>query len=224
MKRNFKLLLPCFLFFLLCYCYRMQSALITKTGFVKTVLQEGIGRPVKQLKRLTLKFCDTSRESVYVRQFVEERLIDFATKHPTVVVYALPETGADPQVCAEYLNGREELKELKKLDCDDIQHHLDWYALRSGVEVVEMIKDTSTDYPSIQGQWHPFTHKKDYNIKEPLDYSVKLFNAWDPVGHPWKRYYRKNELDRINKRPKLTYEEKTEKPLGKWGPDLPPAY
>ena len=202
----------------------MQSALVTKTGFVKTVLQDGIGRHVKQLKRLTFKFCDTSRESVHARQFVEERLIDFATKHPTVIVYALPETGAEPQICAEYLNGREEIKELKKLDCDDIQTIVDSYTLRSGVEIVEIIRDTSTKCPSIQGQWHPFTHKKDYNIKESLDYSVKLFDAWEPIPNPWLKYYRKSELDKINKRPKLTYEEKSERPLGKWGPDLPPLY
>jgi len=194
------------------------------SGPLSSVLENGIGRPVQQLKRLTLKFCEISDHSIQVRQFVEDHLINFAAKHPNVVVYALPETDALPQVCAEYLNGREEIHELKKKDCDDISNALDILTKRSGLELMRITRDYTTKYPSIQGQWHPFTHKKNYDISKSLHFSTKLYNAWDSVGNPWKSCYRKNELYKLGNRPKLTLEEKTNRPLGKWGPILPPKY
>ena len=160
------------------------------SGPLTSVLENGIGRPVKQLKRLTLKFCEISDHSVHARQFVEDHLIDFAAKHPSVVIYALPETDALPQVCAEYLNGREEIQELNKQDCEDIQNALELLTKRSGLEIMRIQRPYATNYPSIQGQWHPFTHKRNYDISKALDYSTKLYNAWDPKGHPWKSYYR----------------------------------
>ena len=194
------------------------------SGFLTSVLENGIGRPVKQLKRLTLKFCEVSDHSVNARQFVEDHLINFAAKHPSIVVYALPETDALPQVCAEYLNGRDEIHELVKQDCDDILNALDLLAKRSGRERIRIIRDNSTHYPSIQGQWHPFMHKKSYDISKQLDSSTKLYNAWDPLGYPWRSCYRKTELYKLESRPKLTFDEKVNRPLGKWGPILPPKY
>ena len=193
-------------------------------GYLVSVLENGVGRPVKQLKRLTLKFCDISDHSIHARRFVEEHLIDFAAKHRTVVVYAMPETEFTPQVCAEYLNGREEIVELEKKDCDDILKVFEGFLDRSGVQLVRILNDTTTQYPSIQGQWHPFTHKKDYDVTKALDYSTKLGNAWDPVGQPRKRYYRKHELNKLKNRPALNYYEKSELPLGKWGPPIAPQY
>ena len=201
------------------YIYRRPQR-----GVLSTVLENGIGRPVKQLQRLTLKFCETHCKSFQTRLFVEEQLISFAAKHPSVVVYALPETDSLPQVCAEYLNGRQEVHELQGKDCEDILTMLEELAFKSGLELIEIKKDSSTKYPSMQGQWHPFTHKKEYDITKSLDYSTKLVNAWDPLGQPWKNLYRKNELHKLESRPKLTFEEKINRPLGKWGPVLPPRY
>ncbi|CAK8692242.1 unnamed protein product, partial [Clavelina lepadiformis] len=184
------------------------------SAFLRSILQNGVGRPVKQLKRITLKFCETSQHSLYARKFVEEHLIDFASRHPSVVIYALPETEAFPQVCAEYLNGREEICELNKRDCDDILKILETFADRSGVEIVRIRKDFHTDIPSLQGEWHPFLNFRSYNIVNKLDWTPKLTNAWDPVGKPWEKCYRKHELHKLENRPVLTYEEKAEKPLG----------
>jgi len=194
------------------------------SSFLMNVLQNGVGRPVKQLKRITVKFSDFSKESRWVRLFVEKDLINFARKHPTVVLYAVPEADARPRLLAEFLNGREEIHSLAKLDLEDINILLDTLCNRSGLEIVRIRKDHHTHVPSIQGEWHPFLNKKSYDITKPLDFSTKLYDAWTPVGSAWKHCYRQHELHKLHNRPKLTYNEKAELPLGKWGPVLKPQY
>nr|CAB3263980.1 39S ribosomal protein L43, mitochondrial-like [Phallusia mammillata] len=194
------------------------------SGFLKTVLQSGMGRPVKQLKRVTLQFCDNGSKSRFARLFVENHLTDFARKHPTVVVYAMPKRDAMPQVCAEYLNGEEEMHELDHKHPDEILEAVETLAGRSGLPLIRIRKDWHTYTPSIQGEWHPFVNKKDYDIQKKIDFSIKLWDAWTPRKNAWAKYYRADELDKLTNRPILTYEEKSELPLGKWGPQLPPIY
>nr|XP_009857917.1 39S ribosomal protein L43, mitochondrial-like [Ciona intestinalis] len=192
-------------------------------AFLKSVLQNGVGKHVKQLKRITLNFSEASPSSRHVRKFVENDLVEFARKHPSVVVYAMPEMEQRPSVCVEYLNGREEVASLEKLEPDEILQKLDTYSNRSGVEILKIVKDIHTDHPSIQGQWHLFTNNT-HNITKKLDYQTKLYDTWEHLSNPWEQYYRQHEKHRLTNRVKLTLEEKKDLPLGKWGPVLKPRY
>ena len=78
---------------------------------VKSVLNNGVGRYVCQLQRLTFRFCKHSSHSKFVRDFVEKDLTEFAEKNPGVVCYLEPVKNEMPVLHAEYLNGRtEEIK------------------------------------------------------------------------------------------------------------------
>merc|ERR1712183_443264 len=136
------------------------------SAFLKSVLQNGVGRNVVQMKRASLKFCEHSHHSRYVRKFVEQNLIDFAEKHPSVAIYVIPETDMEPVIRVEYLNGRVENRYLDRLDNEEIVELLETYVKRSGVELLQIKKPFHTDCPSIQGQWNPFTNKKDYDINK----------------------------------------------------------
>jgi len=192
--------------------------------FLKSVLQSGVGKPVVQLKRATIKFCETSEHSCFVRKFIENNVVDYSTKYPSVALYVVPETDLEPCVKVEYLNGRVENKSLEKLDNEDILELMDIYAQRSGIEIMELKKDFHTDYPSIQGQWHPFLNNKKYNITKKLDFSVKKYDAWDKIENPWEGCYRKSENSSAAKRVELDPEQKQKLPLGPYGPDLQPRY
>jgi len=199
------------------------TAATSSSSFLKTVLQCGVGRHVKQMKRSTIKFCESSASSLPVRNFIENDLVNFAKNHPSVVIYTVSEAHCQPQLSAEYLNGRKEVHNLDRMDASDIKKTLEILVDKSGLEIMRIRKDFHTDCPSIQGQWHPFMNKN-YNINKELDSKSHLVNAWDPLPVSYSKYYRKNELDKLENIQKLSISEKKEMPLGKWGPVLKPVY
>ncbi|NWS73300.1 RM43 protein, partial [Crotophaga sulcirostris] len=93
------------------------------------------------------------------RQFVEEAAVDFARRHPDVVLYISPCDGQAPVLVAEYLNGtvREEL--IASKTSEEILQLATKLAGQSGLDIIRIRKPFHTDNPSIQGQWHPLTNK-----------------------------------------------------------------
>uniref|UniRef100_A0A8V0Z7X5 Large ribosomal subunit protein mL43 n=1 Tax=Gallus gallus TaxID=9031 RepID=A0A8V0Z7X5_CHICK len=83
----------------------------TASRFLAAVLHNGVGRYVRQLQRLQVVFSPVAPDARGARQFVEEEAVDFARRHPDVVVYVRPCECPAPVLQAEYLNGtvREEL-------------------------------------------------------------------------------------------------------------------
>lgn len=193
-------------------------------GYISSVLQNGSGRYVQQLQRITLRFCEKSPKSKQTRDFLENRAVNFANNNPGVVLYVTPESNAEPKLHAEFLNGRSETISLLNLTEEEIVDKC--YQLRdlSGQEIMKRLKTMHTDFPSIQGEWTPFTNLKNYSIKSSPNCTIMPRNAWDYLAQPWKSYYRGHEIEKLQNRPKLTVAEKSELPLGKWGPKLRPTY
>ncbi|CAH1246554.1 large ribosomal subunit protein mL43-like [Branchiostoma lanceolatum] len=129
------------------------------SGFLKSVLQNGVGRYVCQLQRITLKFCKASGQSRGVRDYVENHLLDFAAVNPGVVVYVTPKPQIHARVVAEYLNGEIHTVFLDKKSAEEIQQHVQSLVWRSGQPLVRLRKTQHTENPSIQGQWTPFTNR-----------------------------------------------------------------
>ncbi|XP_071604549.1 large ribosomal subunit protein mL43 [Heliangelus exortis] len=131
----------------------------TASRFLSAVLHNGVGRYVRQLQRLQLLFSPTSADARGARQFVEEAALEFAQKHPDVVLYVSPYSERAPVLVAEYLNGtvREEL--IASKTCEEILQLATKLARQSGLDIIRIRKPFHTDNPSIQGQWHPLTNK-----------------------------------------------------------------
>uniref|UniRef100_A0A8C6JKM5 Large ribosomal subunit protein mL43 n=2 Tax=Melopsittacus undulatus TaxID=13146 RepID=A0A8C6JKM5_MELUD len=127
--------------------------------FLTSVLHNGVGRYVRQLQRLQLLFSPTAADARGARQFVEEVAVDFARKHPDVVLYVRPCSNPTPVLVAEYLNGtvREEL--ITSKTSEEILQLATKLAGQSGLDIIRIRKPFHTDNPSIQGQWHPLTNK-----------------------------------------------------------------
>lgn len=79
-----------------------NSNLFLKSGFIRPPLQNGLGRYIGQLQRITLKFCKNNGSSKGVRDFIENDLVDFAKTNPSVVVYVKPRRHRTPVVVAEF--------------------------------------------------------------------------------------------------------------------------
>ncbi|KAG4065281.1 hypothetical protein HA402_012723 [Bradysia odoriphaga] len=156
-----------------------NKSLFLKSTFPRAPIQNGLGRYVCQLQRITLKFCKNHGASKGMRDFLENNLIDFAKNNPGVVVYVKPRRHRGPVMVAEYLNG-----ERHWLNCHNHSNEeiIKWIDLLRGQNAnssaVRLRKMWHTEKPSIQGPWTPFTHKDpelnlvvfpDEKLSKPLD-------------------------------------------------------
>lgn len=79
-----------------------NNSLFLKSGFIRAPLQNGVGRYISQLQRITLKFCKSHGSSKGIREFIENNLVDFAKENPSVVLYVKPRRHRSPVLVAEY--------------------------------------------------------------------------------------------------------------------------
>ncbi|KAL8601251.1 hypothetical protein ACOMHN_003195 [Nucella lapillus] len=136
----------------------MSNAAIPR-AFLKNPLQNGVGRYICQLQRITLNFCKSSPASVGMRDFIEKHLIDFTRENPGVVVYVKPRRHKGPNLAAEYLNGGCEVIRTANMPAEEVCKWLEHMRTRSGTQIVHLSKLWQTHNPSIQGVWHPFLNK-----------------------------------------------------------------
>ncbi|XP_023676105.1 39S ribosomal protein L43, mitochondrial [Brienomyrus brachyistius] len=131
----------------------------TSSRFLRSVLQNGVGRYVCQLKRVSLIFSKNGQGSLGAREFIEDGVVDFARKNPGVVVYVSPQPVQVAKIVAEYLNGSVREETVNKKTTQEIGEILGQLANQSGLDIIRIRKPFHTDSPSIQGQWHPFVNR-----------------------------------------------------------------
>ncbi|XP_071947689.1 large ribosomal subunit protein mL43-like [Antedon mediterranea] len=148
------------------------------SGFLKSVLHNGVGRYVCQLQRITLQFSKKSRNSKGVRDYIEQEVIDFANNHPEIVMYVTPhQKYAQPRLVAEYLNGQQKIISIAAFDVEQVKEVVELVRCQSGQEITRTRKQWQTNTPSIQGVWNPFLNKPtDLNLKTvPSDTPTDVF-------------------------------------------------
>ncbi|XP_060795964.1 39S ribosomal protein L43, mitochondrial [Neoarius graeffei] len=131
----------------------------TPSRFLQSVLQNGVGRYVCQLKRVSFIFSKNGQSSLGVREFIEDGVVDFAKKNPGIVVYVSPQSCRIPKIVAEYLNGNVKQELVTNKTSQQIAELITKMANQSGLDIIRIRKPFHTDSPSIQGQWHPFTNR-----------------------------------------------------------------
>ncbi|XP_033466849.1 large ribosomal subunit protein mL43 [Epinephelus lanceolatus] len=131
----------------------------TPSRFLKSVLQNGVGRYVCQLKRVSIIFSKNAQSSLGVREFIEEGVVDYAKNNPSTVVYVSPQSCRIPKIVAEYLNGNVREEIITSKTSPQISELLTKLTNQSGLDIIRIRKPFHTDNPSIQGQWHPFTNR-----------------------------------------------------------------
>nr|CAG4638798.1 EOG090X0FS9 [Cyclestheria hislopi] len=144
-----------------------NSHLFLPSGFIRAPLQNGLGRYIPQLQRITFKFCKHFGGSRGVRDFIESDLLDFTKSNPATVVYVKPRRHRSPCMVAEYLNGEREYISCHNFTREEVLKWLEYLRTRSGIPVMRFRKYQHTDYPTIQGVWTPFTHQPpEFNTAE----------------------------------------------------------
>ncbi|CAL8282005.1 unnamed protein product [Merluccius merluccius] len=131
----------------------------TASRFLQSVLQNGVGRYVCQLKRISIIFSKNAQSSLGIREFIEEGVVDYAKRNPGTVVYVSPNTCRIPKIVAEYLNGNVREETVTSKTSKEIAELITKLTNQSGLDIIRLRKPFHTDSPSIQGQWHPFTNR-----------------------------------------------------------------
>jgi len=153
------------------------------SGYVKGVLQNGVGRYVCQMQRLIIKFCKTNGASKGVRQFIENDIVDFARNNPGVVIYLKPRRHHSPGLFAHYLNGEQDYISCHQFSNEEVIKHVRYLTEKSGFPIIRLRKFWHTDTPSIQGIWTPFDRiDPEMNIAEfplNLNYPKTQLSATD---------------------------------------------
>ena len=135
-------------------------ALYLRRGWINenAPLNNGIGRFIPQLMRLTIKFCKERPTSQGVREFIECDIVKFAKENPHVALYLKPRRNRSPVIVAEYLNGERHWQSFHQYSRQEVKEWLDVVRNASGKEYQIQQKFEFTDNPSIQGMWNSFTN------------------------------------------------------------------
>ncbi|XP_076253201.1 mitochondrial ribosomal protein L43 [Rhynchophorus ferrugineus] len=137
-----------------------NSHLFLKPAFITTPGQNGVGRYVCQLQRVVLKFCKNNGSSRGMREFIENKLIDFVKETPEVAVYMKPRRHRTPIIRAEYLNGDTQWVNARNFTEDEILKWLQLLKTQSSDKTgIRLRKLLHTDHPSVQGPWTPYTFR-----------------------------------------------------------------
>ncbi|CAM9283318.1 unnamed protein product [Choristocarpus tenellus] len=110
-------------------------------------------RGVFQLRTLTIMYCDYGGSSRGVREFIRNRIVDFARETPHAQVVTELRRGRHPKIVGDYIKGNSKVVEVKNRDPDEV---LDFaYMLRnsSGRKMTKFKVPVYTRNPSIQGVW-----------------------------------------------------------------------
>nr|AFM74201.1 mitochondrial ribosomal protein L43 [Spirometra erinaceieuropaei] len=153
-----------------------MSGNVLPRSSLKAPLSLGVGRYICQLKRLTFKFCKARGDSIGVRDFIEKEVVEFARNNPSVVVYLKPRRHRSPLLVAEYLNGNYHYLRLSKMSCEEINAWVEHFRTRSGENIMPIYKPRSTNNPSIQGMWTPFSssHNSGRSVMTPSEILANL--------------------------------------------------
>jgi large subunit ribosomal protein L43 len=86
---------------------------------------------VRQLKELTIRYCDIGGSSRGIREWIRAEAIQFAKENPTMQVTTIKKRNNHPFVQGDYLNGNNKVIGVKNLSLSEIREHI--YFLRNQI-------------------------------------------------------------------------------------------
>uniref|UniRef100_A0A3Q2PB06 Mitochondrial ribosomal protein L43 n=1 Tax=Fundulus heteroclitus TaxID=8078 RepID=A0A3Q2PB06_FUNHE len=138
----------------------------TPSRFLRSVLQNGVGRYVCQLKRISIIFSKKSQSSL---GYVTLTVCDYGVASVTNVFFIFLVFGFQSlqitflvfpfQFSRLAVNGNTKEELITNKTSQQVLEVLTKLTNQSGLDIIRIRKPLHTDSPSIQGQWHPFTNR-----------------------------------------------------------------
>ncbi|CAM9948697.1 unnamed protein product [Discosporangium mesarthrocarpum] len=110
-------------------------------------------RGVFQLRTLTVQYCDYGGSSRGARDFIRNRIVDFARDHPHAEVVTELKRGRHPKLVGGYVTGNTKVVEVKNRNPDEIMDFAFMLRNSSGRKMTKFKRPVESRNPSIQGVW-----------------------------------------------------------------------
>mmetsp|Transcript_15697 Transcript_15697/g.15834 ORF Transcript_15697/g.15834 Transcript_15697/m.15834 type:complete len:135 (+) Transcript_15697:54-458(+) len=111
---------------------------------------------IRQLKQLMIRYSDYDGSSKGIREWMQTRLVDFATQNPSLMIRTEVKRAVHPFLRGIYVNDNKKTICVKNLEVEDIHNYVFDLRNQAGYKVTKdrYKKPVISDHPSIQGEWH----------------------------------------------------------------------
>nr|CCA25140.1 conserved hypothetical protein [Albugo laibachii Nc14] len=111
-------------------------------------------RGIWQLKELTIRYCQHSGSSRYIRDFLNnKKFIDFVKENPQVAFRTELKPGRHPVLIGDYVTNEQKVCDVKNKEEKWIMLQLQRLRDSSGRKMTRMKRPIISKRPSIQGIW-----------------------------------------------------------------------
>ncbi|KAI9830505.1 MAG: 39S ribosomal protein L51, mitochondrial [Phylliscum demangeonii] len=121
--------------------------------------RNGLSAFILPCKRLDFHYCDWAGSSTGMNEFLRTLLPNFARQHPSIEMTVSPRPRQHPIIRASYINGREKVVCVRKLDPRQIWKKAVLLRDASGEKLQRRTKRgvvSSGGQQSVRGVWSPF--------------------------------------------------------------------
>ncbi|KAL0637628.1 39S ribosomal protein L51, mitochondrial [Maublancomyces gigas] len=118
--------------------------------------QNGVGAFVLQCKRLDFHYCDWAGASKGMKSFLTHKLPEFAKSNPQIEITVSPRPHQHPIIRGTYINGREKVICVRKLDHQQILQKTELLRNSSGQRLRRITKPVKSMNEGVRGIFSPF--------------------------------------------------------------------
>ncbi|KAE9039080.1 hypothetical protein PR003_g5736 [Phytophthora rubi] len=122
---------------------------------------------VWQLKQVTIRYCQHSGSSRYVRQLLgDERFVKFVEENPQVQFETELKGARHPVLIGDYVTNDQKVTDIKNQDIPFILTQLERLRNSSGRKMTRIKKPVFTKRETIQGIWQPDLDFPEFKISD----------------------------------------------------------
>ncbi|KAE8906105.1 hypothetical protein PF005_g8162 [Phytophthora fragariae] len=122
---------------------------------------------VWQLKQVTIRYCQHSGSSRYVRQLLgDERFVKFVQENPQVQFETELKGARHPVLIGDYVTNDQKVTDIKNQDIPFILSQLERLRNSSGRKMTRIKKPVFTKRETIQGIWQPDLDFPEFKISD----------------------------------------------------------
>ncbi|CEG40921.1 Mitochondrial/chloroplast ribosomal protein 36a [Plasmopara halstedii] len=124
---------------------------------------------VWQLKQVTIRYCQHSGSSRYVRQLLsDDRFHKFVEENPQVHFKTELKGARHPILVGEYVTNQRKVSDIKNQDINFIMKQLQRLRDSSGRKMTHIKKPVISKRISVQGIWQPTLNFPEFKISDRI--------------------------------------------------------
>ncbi|KCV68552.1 hypothetical protein H696_04844 [Fonticula alba] len=115
-----------------------MSSIAAAKKAATAVIKNGTGAFVQPCHKIMINFCKHSGSSRFVRNYINEHIVEFARQNPSIVIAVNHRPCAHPFIRAEYLNGSQKSIGVKNLPEEKVHEFMMFLRSHNGSPMVKI--------------------------------------------------------------------------------------